>query len=49
MDTRKYSRFQVQIPISFTEVPTVGDGTVRNLSTGGCAVTMPRLSNEGRI
>ncbi len=47
MDTRKYSRFQVRIPISFTEVPTVGDRTVPNLSTGGCAVTSAQTAQRG--
>ena len=47
MDARKCARFQVQIPISFSEVPTVGDGTVRNLSTGGCAVRSAQSVQQG--
>ncbi len=47
MDARKHSRFQVQIPIWFAELPTVGDGIVRNLSTGGCAVTSAQTAQRG--
>lgn len=47
MDARKCARFQVQVPISFSEVPTAGDGTVRNLSTGGCAVRSAQNVQQG--
>lgn len=38
MELRKYPRFPVQLPISFTAEEVEGEGTIYNLSTGGCAV-----------
>lgn len=39
MELRKHRRFEVKCPVSFTREDGVSaEGTVYNLSTGGCAV-----------
>jgi len=36
MDLRKPTHFQVNLPVSFSGDRVAGEGTVYNLSTGGC-------------
>jgi PilZ domain-containing protein len=47
MVIRKYPRFGVQLPVSFSKDELDGDGTVYNLSMGGCRVESDHTIQQG--
>ena len=38
MDARRYKRYHIKLPISFVGNQGVGEGTLFNISKGGCAI-----------
>lgn len=47
MDRRKSPHFQVHLPMSFSGDRVAGEGTVYNLSTGGCKAESDTAVNTG--
>ncbi|MEY4705552.1 MAG: hypothetical protein RL042_1757 [Nitrospirota bacterium] len=47
MEQRKFPRFSTQFPITFSGDGLEGEGSVCNLSTGGCAVESPASVQKG--
>jgi len=45
MDRRKSTHFQVHLPMSFSGDRVAGEGTVYNLSTGGCKAESDTVVN----
>lgn len=47
MEQRKFPRFSTKFPITFSGDGVEGEGSVCNLSTGGCAVESPATVQKG--
>ena len=47
MERRKYQRFEVSLPVSFSFDRTEGEGQITNISMGGCAVDSEIDVGEG--
>ncbi len=43
MESRKSSRFAVQLPLSFTEAQRASNGVILNISREGCMVTAEQV------